>query len=217
MHRIMEREELPGYPEKLKTQMSEKGYGMDVVNVTELKTYSPTMSVYVFDICAPSGPDQFIPQYSATYIVNVYILNPDGSVAALGSTRQFSVKCEVEPIFTKRTSDFVYLSVDNYLNIDLGGKRSVKGFGAAYVQDSRYYQWQLYGTNDKDLPLCKWDFLGEKSDTTASSRGMYNIEVSGGEYRYLRICTSYASSRWTALYSEISVTTDEVGGDKAEK
>ena len=50
MHRIMERAELPGYPELLKTQMSEKGYGMDVVQVTELKTYSPTMSVYVFDI-----------------------------------------------------------------------------------------------------------------------------------------------------------------------
>jgi len=50
MHRIMEREELPGYPELLKTQMSEKGYGMEVVQVTELKTYSPTMSVYVFDI-----------------------------------------------------------------------------------------------------------------------------------------------------------------------
>ncbi len=50
MHRIMEREELPDYPEKLKTQMSEKGYGMEVLTITELKTYSPTMSVYVFDI-----------------------------------------------------------------------------------------------------------------------------------------------------------------------
>ena len=167
----------------------------------------PTLQdgVYVFDICAPVGPDQFIPQYSATYIVDVLILNPDGSVAAQGSTRQFSVKCEVDPIVTERTSDFVYLSVDNYLNIDLGDKKSVTGFGAAYVQDSRYYQWQLYGTNDKNLPLCKWDFLGQKADTTASNRGMYNIEVNGNEYRFLRICTSYSSSRWTALYSEIKI------------
>ena len=161
--------------------------------------------VFTFDICAPIGPDQFIPQYSATYIVNIFVLNADGSVAAQGSTQQFVVKCNDEPIAEERTSDFVYLSVDNHLDIDLGDSKSVTGFGAAYVQDSRYYQWQLYGTNDKKLPLCKWDFLGEKGDKTPSNSGMYSIEVNGNKYRYLRICTSYASSRWTALYSEIKV------------
>ena len=31
--------------------MADEGLGMRVVRVSELKTYSPTMSVYVFDIC----------------------------------------------------------------------------------------------------------------------------------------------------------------------
>jgi hypothetical protein len=30
--------------------MKEKGFGMEIMQVSELKTYSPTMSVYVFDI-----------------------------------------------------------------------------------------------------------------------------------------------------------------------
>ena len=50
MHRIMERADLPGYGKELKDTMAAKGFGMEVVGVTELKTYSPTMSVYVFDI-----------------------------------------------------------------------------------------------------------------------------------------------------------------------
>ena len=50
MHRIMERADLSGYSQELKDAMAEKGFGMEVTNVTELKTYSPTMSVYVFDI-----------------------------------------------------------------------------------------------------------------------------------------------------------------------
>ena len=171
--------------------------------------------IFTFDVCSPVGPDQFIPQYSATYIVNILVLNPDGSVAAQGASEQFAVKCNIEPIAEERTSDFVYLSADNYLDIDLGDSKSVTGFGAAYVQDSRYYQWQLYGTNDKNLPLCKWDFLGEKSDKTPSNEGMYTIEVNGNKYRYLKICTSYASSRWTALYSEIKVAahSDEYDDD----
>ncbi len=54
MHRIMERADLPGYSQKLKDAMKAKGFGMDVTCVTELKTYSPTMSVYVFDILRTS-------------------------------------------------------------------------------------------------------------------------------------------------------------------
>jgi hypothetical protein len=30
--------------------MEEKGFGIKILQVSELKTYSPTMSVYVFDI-----------------------------------------------------------------------------------------------------------------------------------------------------------------------
>ena len=50
MHKIMEREELPAYRENLVKEMKEKGFGMEIMQVSELKTYSPTMSVYVFDI-----------------------------------------------------------------------------------------------------------------------------------------------------------------------
>ena len=54
MHKIMERADLPGYSQKLKDAMKAKGFGMEVTGVTELKTYSPTMSVYVFDILRTS-------------------------------------------------------------------------------------------------------------------------------------------------------------------
>ena len=50
MHKIMERADLPDYGRNLKDAMGAKGFGMEVTGVTELKTYSPTMSVYVFDI-----------------------------------------------------------------------------------------------------------------------------------------------------------------------
>ncbi len=50
MHRIMERSELPCYGDELKRKMAGKGLGMEIVRISELKTYSPTMSVYVFDI-----------------------------------------------------------------------------------------------------------------------------------------------------------------------
>jgi tRNA (guanine37-N1)-methyltransferase len=50
MHKIMEREELPAYKENIVVAMEEKGFGIKILQVSELKTYSPTMSVYVFDI-----------------------------------------------------------------------------------------------------------------------------------------------------------------------
>ncbi len=50
MHRIMERSELPDYKDELKNKMAGKGLGMEIIQASELKTYSPTMSVYVFDI-----------------------------------------------------------------------------------------------------------------------------------------------------------------------
>ena len=50
MHKIMEREDLPAYRDNLVKEMKEKGFGMEIMQVSELKTYSPTMSVYVFDI-----------------------------------------------------------------------------------------------------------------------------------------------------------------------
>lgn len=50
MHKIMEREEFPGYADRLGEEMADKGLKMRISGVSELKTYSPTMSVYVYDI-----------------------------------------------------------------------------------------------------------------------------------------------------------------------
>ncbi len=51
MHKIMERDDLAHFKEDLCKRMADEGLGMRIVRISELKTYSPTMSVYVFDIC----------------------------------------------------------------------------------------------------------------------------------------------------------------------
>jgi len=50
LHKIIERAELEGFKERLKKDSHSAGYEISIVDQTELKTYSPTMSVYVFDI-----------------------------------------------------------------------------------------------------------------------------------------------------------------------
>ncbi len=50
MHRILERTELEGFISDLVSRMAESGFKISVGRVCEMKTYSPTMSVYVFDI-----------------------------------------------------------------------------------------------------------------------------------------------------------------------
>jgi len=50
LHKILERSELEEFIENLTLKMRERSYEMILDNISELKTYSPTMSVYVFDI-----------------------------------------------------------------------------------------------------------------------------------------------------------------------
>jgi tRNA (guanine37-N1)-methyltransferase len=50
MHKVLERSALEAYSERLREEMAALGLGMRVSLATELKTYSPTMSVYVFDV-----------------------------------------------------------------------------------------------------------------------------------------------------------------------
>jgi tRNA (guanine37-N1)-methyltransferase len=50
MHKVIERAETDGLIEKIKKDARSGGFGISVNSVTELKTYSPTMSVYVLDI-----------------------------------------------------------------------------------------------------------------------------------------------------------------------
>jgi len=50
LHKVMEREELDGFIEKIKNNASSAGFKIYVQQKTELKSYSPSMSVYVLDI-----------------------------------------------------------------------------------------------------------------------------------------------------------------------
>jgi tRNA (guanine37-N1)-methyltransferase len=50
MHKIIERSELNSFIEKMKENAAMGGFKISVDGSSELKTYSPTMSVYVFDI-----------------------------------------------------------------------------------------------------------------------------------------------------------------------
>ncbi|MCL1978612.1 MAG: class I SAM-dependent methyltransferase family protein [Methanomassiliicoccaceae archaeon] len=50
LHKVTERSELEDLIEKIKGHAAAGGFEVTVENITELKTYSPTMSVYVFDI-----------------------------------------------------------------------------------------------------------------------------------------------------------------------
>lgn len=55
MHKIMERADLAQFENDIVKRMADEGLGMRIAAVRELKTYSPTMSVYVFDI-VPAEP-----------------------------------------------------------------------------------------------------------------------------------------------------------------
>lgn len=50
MYRVLERSEMEDFISELKEKMSVLGYRMHIARISELKTYSPTMSVYAFDI-----------------------------------------------------------------------------------------------------------------------------------------------------------------------
>jgi len=50
LHKVIERSELEGFIEKIKERAVSNGFCIFPENVSELKTYSPTMSVYVLDI-----------------------------------------------------------------------------------------------------------------------------------------------------------------------
>jgi len=49
MYKIIEREEFPGFCEKMVGDMADRGHDI-IIHSSELKTYSPTMSVYSMDI-----------------------------------------------------------------------------------------------------------------------------------------------------------------------
>lgn len=50
LHRVIERAEAEEFTSNIIDKAESAGYEIDIVRISELKTYSPTMSVYVFDI-----------------------------------------------------------------------------------------------------------------------------------------------------------------------
>lgn len=50
LHKVTERSELDDLIERMKEDARSRGFGMSIAAVHELKTYSPTMSIYVFDM-----------------------------------------------------------------------------------------------------------------------------------------------------------------------
>ncbi len=50
LHKVIERSELDIFIGSMEKEAGSRGFGIIIDTVTELKTYSPTMSVYVFDI-----------------------------------------------------------------------------------------------------------------------------------------------------------------------
>lgn len=50
LHKIMERADLEDFERRISEDASSKGFRISIARISELKTYSPTMSVYVFDI-----------------------------------------------------------------------------------------------------------------------------------------------------------------------
>ncbi len=50
MHRVLERDEAEAFVAELTERMRSAGYNIRIARTSELKTYSPSMSVYVFDI-----------------------------------------------------------------------------------------------------------------------------------------------------------------------
>lgn len=55
MHRILERSELETFKSELGDRMASEGHSIEFSRVSEMKTYSPTMSVYVFDISSSAS------------------------------------------------------------------------------------------------------------------------------------------------------------------
>ncbi len=51
MHMVLERDEVQQFKNELTDRMAEKGFSIAIKSCIELKNYSPTKGVYVFDIC----------------------------------------------------------------------------------------------------------------------------------------------------------------------
>ena len=146
--------------------------------------------------------------------LHFHFINADGSIAAQGSSAQFAIRCSEHPIVSERTAPYTYLSADNYVTYDLGEEKGITSVSVTFINSSdRYYLWQLYGTNDVTLPIEKWDFLGEKMTQELSSTGAYTIELENANYRYLRPYALYASNRWTALFAEMTVITNDISDE----
>ena len=165
--------------------------------------------LYRFEICLAEGEDQFIPHYDSVYDLIVEIVDRDGNIVYSATSARKQFFCKEEPIFTERTSQVVYNSPFNYVQLDFGSEQAVNKLSVTFANwSTRYYQWEAYATNDPTLPLYLWTPIGAKDGRETSDTG-YTIELpknANGEYdsyRYIRVYGSYNSSNWTMHFAEI--------------
>ena len=174
----------------------------------------PTSSengTYRYEVCNLEGENQFIPQYESSYVIVAQLYDEDGKMVYSATSGLEEFTMDVDPIYETRTAAVVENSRHGYVLLDLGVSKPVGKINVGFCQASRYYQWVAYGSNDKDLPLSKWTFLGEKMNEIESD-GSYAVEVDPGDngyesFRYVRIVCTYNSANWGAHFAEVELFT----------
>ena len=172
--------------------------------------YEP-LGLWRFNVCEAEGENQFIPQYDSSYVVTVMLYDEEGNLAYMGTSDVNKFRVNAEPIYDEVTATPGYAAKENedYVQVDFGEKVIVSAFDVGFYQGSRYYQFDVYATNDPTLPLSKWDYIGEQH-TEDPSNGSYRFACGNdiGEYRYFRIYGTYNSSNWALHFAEVHAYTD---------
>ncbi|MBP3322114.1 MAG: leucine-rich repeat protein [Clostridia bacterium] len=169
------------------------------------------LGLWRFNVCEAEGENQFIPQYDSAYVVTVMLYDEAGNLAYMGSSAVNKFKVNAEPIYDKVTATPGYAAKEHedYVQLDFGKKTIVSALDVGFYQGDRYYQFDVYATNDPTLPLSKWDYIGEQH-TEDPSNGSYRFACGNdiGEYRYFRIYGTYNSSNWALHFAEVHAYTD---------
>ncbi len=184
-----------------------------ICSVVKMVSATPDYAdgVYSYDICNLEGENQFIPQYECAYIITAALYDENGNLAYIATSDYNEFIMDEVAIYTERTAALSTHTRYGYVLLDLGSAKPVGKINVGFCQASRYYQWVAYGSNDKDLPLSKWTFLGEKMNEIESD-GSYAVEVDPGDdgyesFRYVRIECTYNNANWGAHFAEVEVFT----------
>ena len=184
-------------------------YICSAIKIISVDPTSIDGNTYTYAVCELEGENQFIPQYECAYMIVAQLYDENGNIAYTATSSYNEFTMDVTPIYTERTAALTTNSRHGYILLDLGESLPVGKLNVGFCQASRYYQWVAYGSNDKDLPLSKWTFLGEKMNNVTSS-GSYAVDVDPGDdgyesFRYVRIECTYNSANWGAHFAEVDV------------